>query len=460
MESYLIKKEYKEKQLIVANKGFGYGLIDFEGSTILPFYYDMIVVLEDIVITHRLIDNFYMLFSLDGKYRNIIYGDSIIFGGSIHYSNEYSRIAIVIDNNKDLLKKPQYIIISPNGETYEVDMEKCQLYRECIIETIPFLNCYLVHTIGIVSLYSGVLIYGIQRIMVKGSSRYAKTKPIFCPSEDFPSIDTTLIENLNSSKEELVDIQNKTVIATDFNKISYFIKDKYAVVIVKETMNGSVYNRKEEKYGIINNELQVVLPVEYDKIEIYNLKQMLIVARKNELTSILNEQLNAIFPTGKMSVTVFNIANRPIVEVKKKDEVIIMNEELDIIFSSKNISLIINGFSKIYPSTFTDSAKNSDWSYCHEYNNDKYFVIKKDDKYGLMNTDFEIVLPIEYNDIWPIDKRDYSSRDFQVRKSLKLYTYSEEKLVYEKEYKINYLDDKYSNNTLLEEDINNNNLFK
>lgn len=188
-------------------------------------------------------------------------------------------------------------------------------------------------------------------------------------------------------------------------------------------------------------------------MNIYKLNKLFIVAKKEGRSIIYDKDLNVLFPLERMWIKIYRIGEKPIIEITFEKRTVFLNESLETLFCSEDITFHTFCFrpipSKNYRIKEYQSESQQDL-YEDDYRDiQTYIIVEKDDRYGLMNSDFELVLPIEYGEI------TYQANDeFYVRKLTQIYSYANGTLTLVRKYKLSYeLDNGYNNKESLMKDI-------
>ncbi|CAD0009042.1 WG repeat-containing protein [Flavobacterium salmonis] len=109
-----------------------------------------------------------------------------------------------------------------------------------------------------------------------------------------------------------------------------------------DVSNGIIVVQKNSLYGVVNEKKEIVIPIEYDELDIQN--QEIFIAKKNNKTAVINYENKIIVPFIYDEIFSF-VENKTthnfFVIVKKADEmgVIDRNNKIIIPFSKKNYNL-------------------------------------------------------------------------------------------------------------------------
>lgn len=206
---------------------------------------------------------------------------------------------------------------------------------------------------------------------------------------------------LDSLGNQVFPNQDKEISIVSFNfknEIKNFfliksIQDKYGIVnekredvipikydslsIVATGDINIIIAREKNRFGILDIENQIVLPFDYTKIEYFGNKQDYFYVHQGDYMSLTDKDLKFLFPFvySEIQPDVFNEQNRFIVQ---------QNGKFGIIDRSNNIILPI------------EYDYISNWV---EYGPKNIHNIQKNQKYGLVDTDGKIIMPITYDKV-------------------------------------------------------------
>ncbi|WP_282133413.1 WG repeat-containing protein [Cellulophaga baltica] len=162
------------------------------------------------------------------------------------------------------------------------------------------------------------------------------------------------------SYKELINVRGKEV-SKRFQFLDYNLN--LNVYCVKE-ING--------KAGILNSELEIIIPFEYDFLEIRHNDNNTIVVRNNNKYGVIDLDNNILIPLSYEGIR-SQFEDNYIVKLNKKQ-------------------VIINGQNKIVIDSFFDRIYNPDLN--------GNFALKDNGKYGLMNSIGNLLIPVENNKIY------------------------------------------------------------
>lgn len=192
---------------------------------------------------------------------------------------------------------------------------------------------------------------------------------------------------------------------------------------------------ENDKVGLINLQGEVVLPAIYDEIRKYqddNDKRDKLIIEKDGMFGLVDAKLNILFPpiyrTGNdknnYGYPEHNIINKQYLKVYKNGKCGLINENGDslIAFKFDDIRLIhdtmyvgINYRTEanknqyfwhrvenciVYDKQFSQLTELKNYEQI-EYNGIKRFIVKKDNKVGVLNHKGEVIVPLEYDHLTP-----------------------------------------------------------
>jgi hypothetical protein len=190
-------------------------------------------------------------------------------------------------------------------------------------------------------------------------------------------------------------VQNK--ILTPLEKL----KQMYDSIISKDNF---FIVKKNNKYGLLDKNFKLVIPVEYDLIYFYDNDYFKV--KKNNKFGIYDKNSKLVIPVEYDDVDIYN-GN---FKVQKNNKYGLYD---------KNFKLVIP----------------VEYDLIYFYDND-FFIVKKNNKYGLLDKNFKLVIPVEYDLIYFYDN-DY----FKVKKNNKFGIYDKNsKLVIPVKYDYIYFD--------------------
>ena len=67
-DKYLLSYRYESIDRLIINNGNGYGLVDTDDNVILPLIYDRISIVGKFAVTHRIEDDYMLMYTIDGKF--------------------------------------------------------------------------------------------------------------------------------------------------------------------------------------------------------------------------------------------------------------------------------------------------------------------------------------------------------------------------------------------------------
>lgn len=181
----------------------------------------------------------------------------------------------------------------------------------------------------------------------------------------------------NNKKTGIVTYKNEIIIPLDFSSV-YPFKNNYYIVS-KDNLKGLYQQSK------------VILSLKYKNV-IPFLSNYLYVVNDNDLNGLYDSELNVVIPE-----------EYKIYEYYKSFYLVEQNSQLIVFNIDDKSTLKLNSNYKFHD-------KNHYW-----ITKRNYFVLQKDDKYGVVNYKGEIIIPFEYDYLEPI----YASNKFIAKKNNK-----------------------------------------
>ncbi len=245
----------------------------------------------------------------------------------------------------------------------------------------------------------------------------------------FRNKDGEIIKTYNSILNNEYSLKSTNYINTNDSSL-------YSIQDYRELNNHLMFYGENDKVGLINLKGEVVLPANYDMIRKFQngkgRKDNLIIV-KDGFFGLLDSKLNELFPpiysTSKNGSPEQNIIYGQYIRVFKNGKCGIISENGDIL-----IDFLFDEFKPIHDSLYIgliykdeNEIKNIpihshwDWGYkvttCILFDKDfiiktelknfdyiyywgiKRFIVKKDNKFGVLNHKGEVVIPLEYDNI-------------------------------------------------------------
>jgi len=236
---------------------------------------------------------------------------------------------------------------------------------------------------------------------------------------------------------ETLEVINKNLILVFKNSKYYFIDSSenklfnlsYEII---ENINNNIFIVNDgSKYGLIDNNANHLLNCDLDDIQIYRNdinESILIIAIKNNtkeyyliennMFNKINEITNYGFLSFKNKDIYLNNSNNEIIRynLDSKKTTKIYGDYISIGPFIKNLSLAINNDSLCgYIDEKEKLVIPFEYEIYNTYNfkEDGYAVVGKNGKFGVINVNNKIILPIEYNEIYHIDSGKFIVYDKQ-----------------------------------------------
>lgn len=348
------KTEYFAKNgLVEVSKNRKYGFINKEGKEIISIIYDGADYqeLDDLVIVKK--NNKWAFFDNHGKQLSDFVYDKV-FNADI-YKYDFSKEAFW--DSKTTFFKSGGALVLKNGN-YEFLNENIEpAFANNTFDSASVFDTY-------------------KNAIVKRNGKYGMIKPngeIKVPFEfDFiEPFDTNLpnfSEYYNARKGKIYSFFNK-----DLNKIGESYEPIYNDF---STDNPEIsFKNLKGKYGVVDWQGNKKIPFVYDE-ELDFKKSNNSIAKKNGKFGVINFQNKEIFPFIYDEINeldeVENLENTFILSNKKEDKLVNINGKT-----------LLSGYQMIHP-IFYDHSK---------------FIVKKNNKFGIIDLQNKILLPISYDEI-------------------------------------------------------------
>jgi len=186
------------------------------------------------------------------------------------------------------------------------------------------------------------------------------------------------------------DCKEKKIYILDENK-AYLLEEKYKYEYLRHLGNELLLAKKNNHFGIITYENQVIIPLEYDEIEVksgQSERTNIVIARKRNLYEVFNLKGESIFPLEYEDVRVRSVF--------RKNESNI--ERLFILNKNKFYGVRNLEGEEIIPFEY-DEIKMY---------HSKYFKVVKNNLFGIISVNGDILVPVKYKNI----KLDLSNKIF------------------------------------------------
>lgn len=229
--------------------------------------------------------------------------------------------------------------------------------------------------------------------------------------------------NTDSTKINQLNLKNTNYINTN----------DYSINLIYDygELNYLRFNGENNKVGLINLKGDIVLPAIYDDISIYNgnQKRDRIIIHQDSMFGFLDLKLNVLFQPIYTKGSLIN--ERYLQAYNKAGKCGLINENGDILIDFKfdNLRLIHDtmyvGFDYsydlrnkkyfavgciIYDKNFKQITQIKNYDQI-EYNGIKRFIVKKDNKFGVLNYNGEVIVPLEYDNLTPQNGDYYVFKD-------------------------------------------------
>lgn len=199
-------------------------------------------------------------------------------------------------------------------------------------------------------------------------------------------------------KQKLINSKGTTILEEGFEQIKQILKESKGVVFVKDGL-----------YGVMTTEGVVTIPNEYEYLK--QLDNGYIVAKKEDRYGIIDlenkEKLyfnyTSINYNKKLELYVAEDMNFKTSIVDKNFEVKLIGILSELNEESKYIKMYINGEHKYYNLDFEEKANTE------ILKGKTLFLSKKNDKYGYINEEGEVVVDYIYNDATEQNKFGYAA---------------------------------------------------
>lgn len=178
----------------------------------------------------------------------------------------------------------------------------------------------------------------------------------------------TVFHTKKGNKFGIIDSKGNIIVPIEYDEISLFEGNKLTIA------------KKTEKYGLINGNGTIIKPVEYKSIYTYKDLDYYIIQTENYYGMLDKQSLDTIFPLEFQDI-----------------EQCFYDENRFIVKKNGFYGIITREMKEIYPFEFD---KISNWV---EYGPDEHFVVKNG-KHGLISREGKIVIPPIYDDI-EVDNR-------------------------------------------------------
>lgn len=341
-------KLWLEENVLKVQKEGKYGLINLDGTEILPCEYDSITTMKN------------RKNSLIVKKENNI--GIVNTDGTIIVPVEYSDVTTITDDYKNgyIVKNAEskFGVIKANG----------QIGLECKFEDIKHLvdnNMYIVKE------------NNVWKVLFEDGTSYLEGKV-----ENAVAINAGNIIINNNGKYGVVNIQAEIKIPMDYQDISFMFDDKYIA-------------KKDDKYGIININNETVVDFKYLSM-VYN--------KETDYTKAQNENNTYDYLTRNLSVKLTASSEevmKGFISIKTQDEIKYYNYKLEektnkdvyisnTLFTIKNNGKygFINKEGKTVVEPIYDAAT--------EQNQYGFVSVKKDGKWGVLDQYGKVVLEPTY----------------------------------------------------------------
>lgn len=389
---------YKEGELLVKKDG-KYGVINIKGNTLVENEYDTIEV-----------DKYY---TDEHGYKNAGYIVSVKTQDGYRYGyinenvkikpeyNELLRVTELKDNSNIYLlcaKNGQYGIIKNGKEIVSYEYQSIRYDAQNSVFVVEKSKKY-----GIATLDGKVIVpVEYNQIDITGIYIYAENEQgttVYTGTGTEASIDTNIailntdnenyrirIDSKDTTKYGVIDKYGKVVIEEKYNYINYLYQDYFIV------------SDENRKLGIIDNKENVKLEIKYDSIQkIQGTDLVQATISKGNMTEIYSKDMAKI---AEMSDIVIE-SNKDFIKLSNEKEVKYFNLEGT---ELKNTQIYINN------KTFA-SKKDDKWGYVDkegnvvvdyiydnatEINEFGFAAVKKDGKWGSINAEGSIVVEPTY----------------------------------------------------------------
>lgn len=478
-DKYLLSYRYESIDRLIINNGNGYGLVDTDDNVILPLIYDRISIVGKFAVTHRIEDDYMLMYTIDGKFVKQIWYTHIL---DKHNSGFNADLLIVYNPEEDC-----FCFISDQGNLKTVNAK--------IESNLPIISSFVNESI--------FNLYYVDRKEEFANSFYPtnKHKVRKIPIGVFSSNGDTI---LLGSVADCVDSDRylKIMMDEDVNATKLYVIDDQKFIEIPnvkiETFlpNGNIIGKVEDtdqtyyrhyKYCLLNSNFEVLLD-NYDDILLYYIDDPFIIAEKDRRYYFYDLNAKSILPYCIYRYYIFPYWGEVYICIEIDGLKMILNSHLEVVLPLEFEDFKFEQKLYVLPFTIlteenwaeydfyvrkvqrfdgkTIDCRTDESCYFSIPNKGKKFVpVKKKGLWSLMNSKFEFVVPFEYNDIEDVDVNEngeilHKGVIFIGRKLNDLYHIDGTKVEYIgiKHKQIQYFDKAYENEDLFRSDINKTNI--
>lgn len=171
------------------------------------------------------------------------------------------------------------------------------------------------------------------------------------------------IDSLNNTRYALLNREGKYIINLENSFNFFYVK------------NGKIIVKKNNYYGIINDDNEIVIPIKYCEIRLDS--EGVIIAMQNKKYGVLDYKNNILVPFLYDFISDFSIVHSN----GKRYAVVEINGKNGVIDDSNNYLI-----KPIKTIEMIEVVNNS-------------IIIKKDDKWGMIDFNMQTIIPIEYDSL-------------------------------------------------------------
>jgi hypothetical protein len=373
------------KSRIIITKNNKDGLFDYDGNQIIPFLDKIESANDDRFFVKK--DEYWQLYNIEGKQ---------ITETKFRNFKNFTKGKALVTNDKD-----QSEIIDNQGNTIKVFLN----FKINNIESYPFLVTIKNDKYGLIDTDENLI----------AKEEYNSIFPSFLEKDSFIYLE-------KDNKQDVFSVKENKLYNTQYRYLNFLFQDYF-----------STYNEKTLKMGLIKMDNEVVFPQEYDLLEYYRIQDNdFIFLEKDNKQKLLDNKFNpiidkefhliAVFPTSliiKLSDKYYNFnpKNKELNELK--NIVWIKNQNITFYSPIENYStpLVCKNRANLYG--IIDENQKEIIPFIYDdiitfTNNENQIVLKKGNKFGVSNYEYEPLKEIEY------DSYQWKKEYLQLKKGNKL----------------------------------------